>query len=58
MRESTKKRWESGRFTGTTGMKLKRQKDNGKIKVWWNNGQTRVRQVESPGDGWKLGMKL
>ena len=37
---------------------FERQKDNGKIKVWWNNGQTRVRQVESPGDGWKLGMKL
>jgi hypothetical protein len=58
MRESMKKRWESGIFTGTTGMKLKRQKDNDKIKVWWNNGQTRVRQVECPGDGWKLGMKL
>jgi len=58
MRESMKRRWESGCFTGTTGMKLERKKDNNMKKVWWNNGQMRVLQVECPGDGWKLGMKL
>jgi hypothetical protein len=63
MRESLKKRWESGKFTGNTGMKLNRDGVNKQKKSmigrkWWNNGQIRVFQIKCPGEGWKLGMKL
>ena len=58
MRESMKKRWESGKFTGTKGLKLSRKNFNeGKI-IWWNDGQKRTRRVECPGERWKPGMKL
>jgi len=58
MRESMKRRWESGEFTGTKGLSFNRRKSDGENGMWWNNGQKRVIQVECPGEGWKPGMKL